>query len=235
VVVSEAGFPVTKDGAVCEGCGDQYFTRLTVSRADGRQVWEPVREWRQMGLGYGVPAALQWSADGAALYFTEIIHSDGCGFVFSNGSGLKRLDLASGAVAELLPATGYWLTLSPDEQQVAYMAYGQRGLVVRDLATGTEQAYALDDLGAVQMGAVVWAPDASAVALTVENGPCGGEATREVLAVMLADGARRVLLPPTDQPLTTVAWPEAGRLRLVDDAGAFWALDAATGQLTPEG
>ncbi len=235
VAVAAVGFPTTKDGAACTGCRDQYFVRLTVQRTDGGQAWTPLAEWRPMGLGYTTPATLQWSADGAALYYTNVAHPDGCGFFGSNGSDLLRLDLASGAVSELMPANAYYLVLSPDETQVAYLAYGQRGLVVRDLATGAERDYPLADLGGPAVAAV-WSPDASALALTVQSDLCGGsDLTQMVIEVKLADGARRVLLPPGDQRLTTVAWPAAGQLRLVDPDGRFWALDIATGQVTPEG
>ena len=138
-------------------------------------------------------------------------------------------------MTELLPANGYYLVLSPDETQVAYLAYGQRGLVVRALATGIERDYPLADLGGSAV-AVVWSPDASALALTMQSDVCGGSnVTRTIIEVKLADGERQVLLPPSDQLLMAVAWPEAGRLRLVDPEGAFWALDLATGQVTPEG
>ncbi len=235
VAVAAVSFPTTKNGAACAGCGDQYFVRLTVQRTDGSQAWTAIAEWRPMGLGYTTPAGLHWAADGAVLYYTNMAHPDGCGFFSSNGSDLWRLDLRSGAVIELLPPNGYYLVLSPDETQVAYLAYGQRGLVVRALATGAERDYPLADLGG-QVGAVVWAPDAAALAMTVQSGQCGGgDLTQMIIEVKLADGARRVLLPPSDRLLTTVAWPEAGYLRLVDADGKFWLLEIATGQVTPEG
>jgi len=85
------------------------------------------------------------------------------------------------------------------------------------------------------LGAAVWAPDATALALTVQSDVCGGPGVAQmVIEVKPADGARRVLLPPSDRLLTTVTWPVADRLSLVDPDGARWVLTVSTGQVTPE-
>ena len=238
VAVAAVSFPTSKNGVTCENCGDQYFARLTVRRADGSQMWTAIAEWRQMGLGYNTPKTLIWSAEGDALYFTETGYSDGCGHAFTNGSGLKRLNLSDGTVTELLSQNGYWLTISPDETQVAYLEYGDRQLGVRDFATGAEQHYPLNDLGTVEMGEIVWAPDASAVVIAVVNNTCvdlDAEPSQWVIQVRLADGARTVLVEPsTTRRLKPVAWPSADKLVLVDGAGARWLLTISSGQIAPE-
>jgi hypothetical protein len=220
-----------------EGSGD-YFGGLTVTSADGAQTWEALAEWLPTGLGAPMPAVLQWSADGGALYFTHVVQPDGCGFYSHNGTDLFRLDLSTGEVTQLMPDSGIYLALSPDELQVAYLAYGDRGLVVRQLGTGAEQTYPLADLGG-QAGYIVWAPDASAVALTIysEDVACGDGtgATTTVIQVHLSDGARSVLLPPDNRLLTTNAWPDQNHVRLTGPDGPAYLLEVTTGELQPEG
>ncbi len=212
--------------------GTLYYARLSVAQVGGGQEWIVVDEWRPTGLGWTSPAPLRWSADGSAFYFTNLPHPDGCS-VLTNGVDLHRLDLATGEVTELLPEAGLWISLSPDEAQVAYIAFGDRGLVTRDLTTGAESAAALD-LPALnaQAGAIVWSPDAARLALTLVHNACSSDAQQHsVLVLELASGTFTTVLDRDPSQFITSAWPEPDRLRLTSPLGPYW-LDLATGEIT---
>lgn len=116
---------------------ERYETQLTVTGADGTPTWTPVAETRPTGLGFTTPSVLMWSKDGRRLYYTNLPHTDGAPNMAVNGSDLWRLDLGDGGATRLAPDLGAWLALSPDETQLAFVAWdGQVG--VRDLATGTQ-------------------------------------------------------------------------------------------------
>jgi hypothetical protein len=212
------------------GAAEQYFTRLTVTRVAGGQTWTAVEVWRPTGLGFTTPELVQWAADGAALYFTNRPHPDGCA-VLVTGSDLLRLDLATGAVIELLPDVGRSLALSPDESRVAYVTWGEPRLVVRDVATGTEHAIALDLPAGATAGQPVWAPDGGQVALTVIYNACfgPGPVTHAVWIADPAAGTARVVLAASQRQFVAVDWRAPGEIILDEAATGRWRLDIATG------
>lgn len=218
--------------------GHEYYTRLQVARVDGTQTWTPVDTWGPTGLGYTIPAPLHWSRDGQAFYFTNRPHPDGCALLV-NGSDLLRLDLATGAVSRLLPDMGLSLALSPDEARVAYLGYGERGLIVHDLATGEELALPVESGQMVggaaqdQAGLPVWAPSGERLALTVAHDPCGDPSLRShsILVVDIASGAAAPLVERDARQFVTVGWPAEDRLQLEDSNGARWTINPGTGEL----
>jgi hypothetical protein len=190
--------------------GGDYYTRLRVEGSTGAQVWTPVDEWRPMGLGFTLPALLQWSADGRRLYFTNLPHPDGCS-QFVNGGDLQVLDLATGQVTELMPEQGLWLALSPDEARLAYIGYGDRGLVIRDLATRQEQPISVPRPSeGAPLGAVGWAPDGRAVALTAAHDQCSLGGPRSVLVANLETGVVETVVDADSWSATSIRWDEAG-------------------------
>jgi hypothetical protein len=198
---------------------DEYYTRLTVARVGGPEAWTVVDGWQPTGLGWTSPAPLRWAADGRAFYFTNLPHPDGCAMLV-NGSDLLRLDLLTGEVEELLPSISLWLALSPDEGRVAYVAYGERGLVIRDLATGAEQDIALGlGRGFNQAGGIVWSPDGSRLALTIAHEPCSESWTHSIVVVDLDTGRLTTLLDKDPRQYVSEAWLEADRLRLSGPEG----------------
>ncbi len=156
---------------------------------------------------------------------------DGCA-QFVNGSDLWRLDLTSGEVAQLAPDLGLSLSLSPDEQTLAYRAYGDRELVLRDLLTG--QARAVPVAGgqpAGGFGRLTWSPDGKQLLFMAAAEPCG-PGPQTLVHVDAATLAQRAVLHVDDGRFTLLEWPEAGRALLAAAERPVW-LDPITGALTP--
>jgi hypothetical protein len=211
---------------------DRYYTRLTVARFDSSEEWTVVERWSELALGYVTPEPLQWSSDGSRFYFTNRPVPDGCA-VFVNGSDLQRVDLSDGSVTEVVPAVGLWLSLSPDERELAYVGYGDRGLVLRDLSTGRErqtQIEAAQETEDAHVGHVVWSPDGEGLVLTVAIDACGPPEARAhtIVHVDAETLAQTTLIAEDERLFTSDAWSDRERVSLRDRDGETWRLDPET-------
>jgi Tol biopolymer transport system component len=210
---------------------------LTVARSDGSQEWLVVEDWSERALGHTTPRPLRWSQDGRYLYFTNRPVPDGCA-VFVNGSDLQRVSLADGSVTEIVPAVGLWLSLSPNEDKLAYVGYGDRGLVLRDVATGRErqtQIKAAEEPGDTHVGHIVWSPDRKSLMLTVAIDACGPPENRAhtIVRVDAETLSQTTIITQDDRLFTTDAWPQAARVLLKDRDGKSHWLNPKTGSLEP--
>ena len=215
--------------------GGSYYTQLAVSQTDGSFEWIIVDAWEEWGLGYTIPQVVQWSHDGRYLYFTNRPVPDGCA-VFVNGLDLHRFDLSDGSVTELVPPAGLWLSLSPDETTLAYIGYADRGLVIRDLATGTEREMPLSPGPDYQAGHIVWSPDGAALALTLALRPCTtnwADAT-SIVYVNVVTMEQTTLLAEDRRLFITLEWASENRVLLRDNDNSEWLLDVTTGHVTPQ-
>lgn len=213
--------------------GGKYYTQLKVSKADGTLEWVVVDEWLEWGLGYTIPQPLHWSRDGRYLYFTNQPVPDGCA-VFVNGSDLHRVDLSNGRVEDLVPSVGLWLSLSPDETMLAYIGYGDRGLVIRDLTTGAEQEVRFDPGQPYQAGHIVWSPEGTALMVTLALQPCATDwaDSTSIVRVEIPLLAQRTLIREDTRRFITVEWSTVDKVLLQDGGGDYWLMDAATGHVT---
>lgn len=213
--------------------GGKYYTQLKVSKADGTLEWVAVDQWLEWGLGYTIPQPLQWSRDGRYLYFTNRPVPDGCA-VFVNGSDLHTVDLSNGSVRELVPSVGLWLSLSPDETMLAYIGYGDRGLVIRDLTTGAERETKLDSGQEYQAGHIIWSPDGTALMLTLALKPCSTDwaDSTSIVRVETASLEQTTLIHKDKRRFITVEWSTVDKVLLRDGGGDDWLMDATTGQVT---
>jgi Tol biopolymer transport system component len=166
------------------------------------------------------------------LYVTNKPVPDGCG-VFVNGSDLHRVDLNDGSVAQIVPSSGLWLSLSPDESTLAYIGYGGRGLVLRDLAMGAERETRLNPGEDYAAGHVVWSPDGAALVLTLAIRPCSVNWAESVSVVRVeaATLKQTTLIQRDERLFTTAEWPFPDRVLLTDDNKDLWWMDAVTGQV----
>jgi hypothetical protein len=216
------------------GESSDYYSSLIVERTDGSQRWVVIDRWQPWGLGYSMPRPYRWSQDGGHFYWTNRVVPDGCGGLFANGNDLHRVDLADGGSEELVPDVGWSIALSPDETLLAYAAYDSR-LVIRDIATGDERSVEIAAPGEGEFGSIAWAPDQSAVALTLASDYCGAPdgGTQGILRVDTATLGTVLLIEPNDQLFVTVDWPQIDRVLLRDRFDAFWWMDPVTGAVTP--
>jgi hypothetical protein len=221
------------------GAGHWYYTRLSLERSDGSQEWTVVDIWSELALGHTTPRPLRWSSDGRQFYYTNRPVPDGC-VVFVNGSDLQRVDLSDGSVTEVVPSVGLWLSLSPDETMLAYVGYGDRGLVLRDLASGRERQArieAAEEPEAAHLGHIVWSPDGEALMLTVAIDACGPQEDRTHAVIRVDAGtlSQTTVVPDSDRLFITEVWPEPDRALLKDENGETWWLNPETGDIAPSG
>jgi hypothetical protein len=210
--------------------GDNYYARLQIARTDRAVTWVVVDQWSHFGLGYTTPRPLHWSGDGHYLYFTDAPAPDGCA-VFDNGRDLQQVDLTNGHVKEIIPKVARVVSLSPDDQTLAYIpGGGPSRLILRSLATGAERQVNLSDEKDAQAGSIVWSPDAQVVILTVAVHPCDPSQWRySVVRIDTPTLALKTLIPDDRRSLRTVGWRGVAMVVLQDDAGNQWLIDAVTG------
>jgi hypothetical protein len=139
-------------------------------------------------------------------------------------------------VKEIVPSSGLWLSLSPGEKTLAYIGYRDRGLVVRDLATGVERETGLDPGEDYAAGHIVWSPDGATLVLTLAIHPCsfGWAESVSVVLVEVATLKQTTLIHEDKRLFTTAEWPALDSVLLEDDDGNFWWMDLETGQITPK-
>ncbi len=210
--------------------GDNFYARLQIGRTDHAVTWVVVDQWSRFGLGYTTPRPLHWSGGGQYLYFTNAPVPDGCA-VFVNGEDLQQVDLKNGRVKEILPKVGQVVSLSPDEQTLAYIASGDLSkLILRDFATGAERLVKLSDEKDAQAGSIVWSPDAQVVILTVAVHPCDpAQWQYSVIRIDTPTMALKTLIPNSRRSLRTIGWRGVAMVELEDASGNQWLIDAVTG------
>ena len=218
------------------------YVRLLIFSADGKTLWKIIDERQEIGLGFPYPAPLKWSQDGKHFYFSHRVVPDGCS-VFETLSDLQRVNLQNGGVEELLPHAGLGLAMSPDESKVAYLAYGDRGLVIRDLST-TEERDIWIDLGEdLQAGNIVWSPSSEYLALTLAIHPCSGNypsktvwaESTSILLLNIETLDQKVLIQEGLRLFVTVAWNEPNKIVIKDgEENSLWYLNVNSGEITRE-
>lgn len=177
------------------------------------------------GLGAFGLAGLFWSPSGRFFYYTEAREGmpDGCGFW---SRPISRADTTAGTAADLGGGP-----LSPDGTRLA--VWDGRDLVVYEVDGGEiGRATAIEPSAA--LGPIVWSPDGQSLAYVQAGMFCipGQSGSTTVARVDLPALTSRVLLRSADPAFQTVAWDELAALRLGDDAGREWRMDATNGELS---
>jgi WD40 repeat protein len=223
--------------------GEQLaYVRLLIFSADGKTLWKVIDEQQEIGLGFPYPAPLKWSQDGKYFYFSHRVVPDGCS-VFETLSDLQRVSLQDSNVEQLLPHAGLGLAMSRDESKVAYFAYGDRGLVLRDLATGKERDFWIDPSQDLQGGNLIWSPDNELLAFTVASHLCSGDRdsktvwaeSTSIVVLNTQTLEQRVLVQEDPRLFITLEWDEPNRIVITDGAeNSLWHLNADSGEITRE-
>ena len=208
-----------------------YRAQLKIMKRDGSRDWSTTQA-APIAQGYTTPQPLHWSRDGRYLYFTNRPVRDGCA-TFVNGSDLWRINLSTGEQMQVMPARALWLSLSPDERTIAYIAQGRPlRLVLRDVQTGNERQLTLQTENDALAGRSVWSPEGGALALTIAENSCRtGHFNYGIMHVKVATLAQTMLVSNDARLLETVEWPERDKLVLRDTDGQTWWLNPATRQL----
>jgi len=211
---------------------DYSYDQVKVYNTESQQEWVPIEQWSNAGLGSGGYVPFLWTPDGKYLYVTYKPRPDGCA-VFVNGLDLSRLDLDNGSFVQIVPAVGLWLSLSPDETMLAYVGYGDRGLIIRDLATGSERQVKLDPGKEYQAGHIVWSPEGDALVLTLAIQPCSANwaDSTSVIRIDIPTLEQMTLIPEDKRLFTTLEWPTPKQVLLSDDAGKLWGMDPDSGEI----
>lgn len=221
--------------------GQLAYVRLMIFRVDGKTRWTIIDKWQDINLGFPTPTSLKWSQDSEHFYFTHRVTPDGCS-AFPFLTDLQRVNLADGTANELLPQSALALALAPDESQVAYIGYGERGLVLRDLVTGEERETKIDPGKDFNAGRLLWSPEGNALALTLAINPCTGvyglskTVWAESTTILWVDAKtlqQKVLLKEDPRLFITLEWNEPEKITITDgEENALWHLDVNTGEIT---
>ena len=216
---------------------DAKYTFLVVNNGDDLEwIVERFEHEAHSLSGVDPRIPLHWSEDGKYMYFIHHAGADGCGpYVY--GYDLHRVDLENGETREII-SSGSWFAISPDETQVAYIAY--ESVALHDLATGEEVVIELDYDPAIEyinFSEVVWSPNSNAVLVL------GAE---DICATGILDGWQFInrIDTQTYQQTTLVndsalrgirGWVEPNKVQIYYENGDAW-LNPETGetQLTEE-
>lgn len=217
--------------ATPQNSGEQYYTELRITNAEGATTWTPVAGWRNFGLGYTTPRIVHWSEDGQALYFTNAPNPDGCP-LFVNASDLLKLDLTNGAVTEILPTNSTWALAAAPDGTIAYIQAQELKLL--DPTTANTLGVSLDLAETnVQIGNLVWSPDSGQVAFTVASAPCQPPDWRHAIYTVDRQGKElRLVLPPDERHLRVIEWVDESHLLLMDLDGKQLVIDLASGEVS---
>lgn len=193
--------------------------------------------------GFPFPEPFYWTTNGQYLYFTHQSSGDGC---FAGGrhrgTGLLRLDLATGNVVELSPNFASWMSISPDEKTLAYFNYSRQGLTFRDLDTGNERTLdrvvLQEDVGMeLDYRYIVWSPDSQSLVFVVMAGVC--DFIQEsyfnwLVHVNLISGVQTILFEKDERGFVPIAWPDINKVLIRQGSGQLLWLNPTTGDIEPE-
>ncbi|MBP7688895.1 MAG: hypothetical protein KA765_13340 [Thermoflexales bacterium] len=216
-------------------------TVLTVTDMDGSQEWTVENAETEAFLDNRTAWPLAWSRDSKHLYFTHREGgNDGCfGTDDFYGTDLLRFSLADAQATSLVPSVGYWLALSPDESQLAYLNSDNlitTDLVVRNLVTGAERRTPVEervqqpDSRATNL---IWSPDGKAILYTVKLAVCGnGPPSHSIVRIEIDTLHRKVLIHEDARRFVTTKWDSSAKVTLQDKDGKQWWMNPTTGQVT---
>ncbi|MBG0770569.1 MAG: hypothetical protein H0S82_02620 [Anaerolineaceae bacterium] len=194
-----------------DGTGEQILVDTTLDR--------PLR-----------PTPLKWSEDGETLYYMNVIE----GIEGYGGQDLIKVDVATGVSETIFTAGGSLVStsVSPNEVYAARAISGEpMGIVLHDLVTGVEQTVTLPATYR-QVWQMVWAPDESALLVTVGLGMFMEGDAYSVLRIDLATLETSYLVMDDANLLSAVAWQVPETIWFLDMDSTLWQMDAGDLTLT---
>ena len=152
-----------------------YRAQLDVVNSDKTILWGIYEGNFEGDEAFFVP--YRWSFDSKFLYFNTHVSIDGY-VPFYDGMGLRRLDVSTGDILEILPShyvsDGSWrravFSLSEKEKKLAYVnnINGEALLVIREMETNNEISLALK--GFSDAGSILWSPNQDQLVLGLSKG-----------------------------------------------------------------
>lgn len=176
------------------------------------------------GLGAAGLQGLYWSSDGRFFYFTDARDGvpDGCSHwdrPIVRHDLIKRINTPLGGGP-----------LAPNASQLA--TWQGRALQVHNLSKDEPLLSIEAAVPDADISAIAWAPDSRNLAYLQPRGGCPLGVTSVVL-VSLNTGQQRILLTDHAPGFAGISWVSPSTITLVDESGQSWALDAATGEISP--
>ena len=159
-----------------------------------------------------------WTNDERYLFFSVYIGFDGGGGCFYGGfgvQGLFRLDLATGNVSTILPATsgGYYIAFSPKGRWLAYEIHGDP--IILDLNNGEKISISEKDNFA---GNFTWSPDGTELAYgTCEINFDFGVKKTAINIFNLKTRSSRTVIELENNFLTIVGWDDDNVIKIEDE------------------
>lgn len=213
---------------------DQLYLTLRVTSIDGSANWviEEIPVEDENFVRY-YPAPFHWSIDGKHFYFTHLGWMDGCFGYVNGGKDLYRVNLENGRTELISDTFASVMVLSPDESKLAHVEYGNSGIRILDIETGKEieLEYLYPKLITDQKG-LIWSPDGSKLAFTIDLDPCGAFAPSSIVIVDVRQQTQRIIVREDKDHPFTVEWVDEGTILLGSWIGKSWYLNVSTGEMT---
>ena len=175
------------------------------------------------------PTPLKWSADGESLYYMNVIE----GIEGYGGLDLYKVNVETHASEQIFPEAGGLVStsVSPNEIYAARAVAGEPlAIVIRDLAAGTNQTITLPEVYK-QAWQMVWAPDDSALLVTLGQGMWEMDAY-SVIKIDMASLTVTYLVTEDANLMRAVAWQAPETIWFNAKDGALWRMDAESLALT---
>jgi hypothetical protein len=190
------------------------------------------------GIGYPYPVPFYWSRNGRFMYFTHQSSGDGCfGAGKFRGSDLSRLDLSNGEVLLLFPNFSSWMSISPDEQYLAYFVYTKQGITLRELSSGNEEILDMlvqqEDVDHIlDQSHIIWSPDGKSLLYSVLAGACDPPPySTWIIRVDMNNRTQKIILENDPRGFIPISWVTSNQVLAHDNNGMIWWLDPRTGEI----
>ncbi|QRN83337.1 hypothetical protein JR338_00855 [Chloroflexota bacterium] len=194
-----------------DGSGEQILVDLTLDR--------PLR-----------PTPIKWSADGETLYYMNVME----GIEGYGGQDLFKVYLDTSMREQTFPETSPLVStsVSPNETYAARAVPGDpTGIMIRDLVNLTNQTVTLPDKYK-QVWQMVWAPDESALLVTVGLGMFMEGDTYSVIKIDMTTLELSYLVTDDVNLLRAVAWQVPETIWFQDTDSTLWMMNAGDLTLT---
>jgi hypothetical protein len=190
------------------------------------------------GEEFPSPVPFYWSINGRYLYFTHQTSGDGC---YGGGKyrteGLSRLDLSNGKISEVFPNFSSWMSISPDENYLAYFVYTKKGITLRKVSSGKEEVLEMlvqqkEGERLIDQSNIVWSPDGKSLLYTVLSGACDMPPySTWLIRVNAANRTQKIIIENDPRGFIPISWVETNQVLVRDNDGQIWLFNLSNGEV----